>query len=371
MGKFGPNAPKGALGSYFIFMGGERPQLMKDHPDWKIGDIGKKLGEMWKEISEDKKAECQRKADQDKARYETEMEAYKKTDEYAEFLNAPKGEKGGKPGKLDIKKGPNWPKAALSGYMLYSGTVRPKIAAENPSFKIPDIGKAIGKLWGDLDEAGKNEWQEKSAADKPRFEKEMAEYKETDEYKDAVAAAEPKPGKAGKAGASDKAVKDTKKAEKELAAKYEIPKRPQAGFFIFTNANRDKVKAEHPDWGIGEMGKHFGAEWGKMDEAAKAPYEEKAVAAKAAYAIKKEEWDASDECKEYTEALAKIKSDAKSAAKASAKPAKKGAAKAGTKRKSSTPTKGGKILAESDDEESSSEDEAPTKKRRVIDSDDE
>lgn len=36
-----PAAPKKGLSNYMFYGNEVRPKLMKDHPDWKVGDIGK------------------------------------------------------------------------------------------------------------------------------------------------------------------------------------------------------------------------------------------------------------------------------------------------------------------------------------------
>lgn len=56
-----PNKPKRAPSAYFLFMGDARPKVAKAMPDASIGDIGKKLGEMWRELSEEQKAKYQKK----------------------------------------------------------------------------------------------------------------------------------------------------------------------------------------------------------------------------------------------------------------------------------------------------------------------
>jgi hypothetical protein len=47
-----PNAPKGALGSYMLYSADMRPQIKKDHPDLKVTEVAKKIGEMWKSVDE-------------------------------------------------------------------------------------------------------------------------------------------------------------------------------------------------------------------------------------------------------------------------------------------------------------------------------
>jgi len=46
-------------------------------------------------------------------------------------------------------------KRKLSGYMKFANKVRPDLMKENPGMKIPELGKKIGKMWGELSDAEK------------------------------------------------------------------------------------------------------------------------------------------------------------------------------------------------------------------------
>ena len=54
----------------------ERPNVMKDNPDFKVPEVGKELGARWAKCSD--KAKFEALATKDKARYEAEMKKYKK-----------------------------------------------------------------------------------------------------------------------------------------------------------------------------------------------------------------------------------------------------------------------------------------------------
>ena len=72
-----PNAPKRNLSAYFFFMNDQRPKVVKANPDLKVTEVGKKLGELWRAMSDSEKAPYNKKADADKARYEKQKAAYK------------------------------------------------------------------------------------------------------------------------------------------------------------------------------------------------------------------------------------------------------------------------------------------------------
>lgn len=71
-----PNAPKRGLSAYMFFANEQRDKVRNDNPELKFGDVGKVLGQKWKELSEAQKAPYEKKAAADKKRYEDEKAAY-------------------------------------------------------------------------------------------------------------------------------------------------------------------------------------------------------------------------------------------------------------------------------------------------------
>ena len=76
-----PNEPKRNLSAYFIFTGDKRPAVMEEIKaanDGKcdVSKVGKKLGEMWKEVSEEDRKPYDVRAAADKERYAAEMANY-------------------------------------------------------------------------------------------------------------------------------------------------------------------------------------------------------------------------------------------------------------------------------------------------------
>jgi N-methylhydantoinase A/oxoprolinase/acetone carboxylase beta subunit len=72
-----PNAPKKALSAFFFFSNERRPHVQQDHPDWKVGTIAQELGRCWKALSDEERSVYERKAQEDKARYDEEMRNYR------------------------------------------------------------------------------------------------------------------------------------------------------------------------------------------------------------------------------------------------------------------------------------------------------
>ncbi|VDD79259.1 unnamed protein product [Mesocestoides corti] len=70
-----PSVPKRALSAFFFFCDEFRGKIRDEHPDWKVGDIAKELGRRWEECTE--KAKYDTLAQQDKQRYEEDMNKYR------------------------------------------------------------------------------------------------------------------------------------------------------------------------------------------------------------------------------------------------------------------------------------------------------
>ena len=88
-----PNAPKRGLSAYMFFANDQREKVREENPGIKFGErlvlqpsfcvlthapgeVGKLLGEKWKELSAKEKEPYEKKAKADKERYEREKAEY-------------------------------------------------------------------------------------------------------------------------------------------------------------------------------------------------------------------------------------------------------------------------------------------------------
>lgn len=71
-----PNAPKKNQSGYMIFCSENRAVVKEENPDATFGELGKLLGQKWKELDEAAKKPYADKAETDKKRYEREKAAY-------------------------------------------------------------------------------------------------------------------------------------------------------------------------------------------------------------------------------------------------------------------------------------------------------
>jgi len=72
-----PNAPKRATTAFMFFSTKMRPIIKKEKPDIKFTEMGKLIGQKWRELNSDDKKEFEVMADKDKERYNKEMGKYR------------------------------------------------------------------------------------------------------------------------------------------------------------------------------------------------------------------------------------------------------------------------------------------------------
>ncbi|XP_060939955.1 high mobility group protein B2a [Limanda limanda] len=72
-----PNAPKRPPSAFFVFCSDHRARIKEENPGITIGDIAKKLGELWGTQTSKDKAPHEAKAAKLKEKYEKDVAAYK------------------------------------------------------------------------------------------------------------------------------------------------------------------------------------------------------------------------------------------------------------------------------------------------------
>ena len=177
-----PNAPKKALTAFIFFSNAKRAEVTAElkaaNPDMKgVAEVGKRLGEMWKALSDAEKEPYNKQAADDKERYAKAMEGYTPPENDGE----PEPKKGK---KAKAKKDPNAPKRSMTAFILFSNAKRAEVTAElkaaNPDMKgVAEVGKRLGEMWKALSDAEKEPYNKQAADDKERYTKAMEEYKLT------------------------------------------------------------------------------------------------------------------------------------------------------------------------------------------------
>ncbi|XP_053423220.1 putative high mobility group protein B1-like 1 [Nycticebus coucang] len=71
-----PNAPKRPPSAFFLFCSEYHPKIKGEHPGLSIGDVAKKLEEMWNNTAVDDKQPDEKKAAKLKEKYEKDIATY-------------------------------------------------------------------------------------------------------------------------------------------------------------------------------------------------------------------------------------------------------------------------------------------------------
>lgn len=253
-----PNAPKKPLTSYILFSNEVRKdvekKLNRKGKDFKTTDITRKIGEMWRGLSENDKKPYKDKAEKDKKRYKKEMESYTPSEEYAQ------------PSKKKERTGPKRPKTS---FFLFCDDERANVVADSPDLKPKQVSSELGKRWKALSDEEKAPYVEAAAKAKEKYNKEVGKTTE---------AVEPKKTKSKKK-VEEKPAKKTKKKEQNKNSKI-------TGNILFCQENRDEVKDEHPSWKAPKVTRELNKRWKNLSEDEKEEYEERAAELKGVVATK-------------------------------------------------------------------------------------
>ncbi|KAL3774583.1 hypothetical protein ACHAWO_006882 [Cyclotella atomus] len=169
-----PNRPKRNMSAFFLYSNAHRERVKQEQPDAKFGDIAKFLSVEFKALEPDEKAKWDDLASKDKERYQREMESYVPPSDESDS-DSDDGKK--KKKKKKQQKDPNAPKRNQSAFFLYSNATRAQVRTDNPDLAFGQVAQAISRNFKALPEEERAYWDEKAAADKERYQRELAEYK--------------------------------------------------------------------------------------------------------------------------------------------------------------------------------------------------
>jgi len=223
-----PNAPKKWMTGYLLFCGDQRKKLENNTPKLSATDITKKLGELWKAVTEKEKKKYEELSKKDKERYENEMKDYVPPESDGEEETDKKTRK--------VKKERTGPKRPKSSYLYFCDKMREVVKQDNPEMGGKEITIELGARWKALTEDDKAPYIALQATDKERYESE----KNSGE----TAPTESKKGsKKADAKVETKAAPvESKKGGKKADAK----KTP--GYEYYYNEQLEDIQDENPDW---------------------------------------------------------------------------------------------------------------------------
>ncbi|VDL91165.1 unnamed protein product [Schistocephalus solidus] len=136
-----------------------------------------------------------------------------------------------------VLKDKNRPKGPMSAYACFVQVIREEHKRKHPGEHIvfSDFSKKCAERWKVMTAKEKKRFEDMSALDKERFNREMVDYV---------------PPEGVKKGKKRKAPKDPTQ-----------PKRAWSAFFFFCDEFRGKIKEEHPDWKVADIAKELGRRW--------------------------------------------------------------------------------------------------------------
>merc|ERR1719480_543303 len=147
------NAPSRPLSAYMLFGQANRARITKRVGN-AVTEVAKAIGAEWGALTDAKKAPFQKKAEAAKAKYQKAL-----------AVTEPKGK----------------PKRAMSGYMLFTNSIRDKLAKKGIT-GIAVSGEA-SKQWNAMSDAKKAPFQIKAGKAMAKYKSAMAKWKSTKAYK--------------------------------------------------------------------------------------------------------------------------------------------------------------------------------------------
>ena len=174
------------------------------------------------------------------------------------------------------KRDPTMPKQPLSSYFLFSQEERLKVKAENPSYSICECAKELGRRWAVVSPEAKQRFQQMAEQARQKYDQDMAAHRQANPTP---------PAQSQKPTNPMIKVKPKTKGESKPKPKRDpnMPKRPPSSYFLFSQEERLKVKAENPSFSIGECSKVLGQRWAVLSPEEKQRFQELADQARQKY----------------------------------------------------------------------------------------
>jgi len=231
-GNKGQNEPRGNQTGYSLFSAKERARIISDYPNLanKPKEIFSKIGEEWKNTTEDTKAKYNAEA-------KSERERYKATQE---------------PKKEELK-GPN---RNANGYSIFVLKNRTRIAAENPNIKPTEIFTKIAEAWKNTPQKTKEEYNGLALI-------------ERDKYKSIQVILPKGKEEKGKKGKKEKGKKGKKEGKKEKGNGFPLNSvptskpltKPRSAYILFSLAERPEIVKKYSNLSPREIMSKLGEAW--------------------------------------------------------------------------------------------------------------
>ncbi|CAE6967578.1 HMGB2 [Symbiodinium sp. KB8] len=284
------NAPKRPKSGYMIFASEARDKVKEEvmAAGGSLGDIGKRIADLWKELPEAKKAEYDETSQAQKEEFRVKFAEYKKTADFKDFQTR-KAKMEGKHGLRQLqltthKEAPDPPKSAFA---LYKAKHMKQVMEENKGVAAGELSKIVGNMWKKVEAEERAPFEEQAAVLKKEYLQKVADFKRKKVYVQFL----------------QKRV-TVRTRENRRVNLNDMPKKPKSVYALF----RDDIKDEVPA-GKGEgKGMNFvKTKFAEMDEAEKKKYMEKEADLKQKYNEEVKTYKEGEQYKEFEKTTVKIK----------------------------------------------------------------
>lgn len=161
-----PQAPKRFKSSYIMFFMANQQEIKAElGVGASVGDVSKQSSDRWKTLSSDERAVWDKKAMEDKERYNLEKASYTGPWQV--------------PWKR-AKKDPNAPKRPMSAFLFFSQDKRRLIKEENPGMRNTQISRVLGEMWKKANDEEKRIHIEREAKERAKYKVDIAKWRKED-----------------------------------------------------------------------------------------------------------------------------------------------------------------------------------------------
>jgi len=267
--------PKRPLSAYLHFCAEKRPEVASQIKS--LGDISKELARLWAETEptngdNSARQKYQDLAAADKEAYADKLKAWE--DECATIRKdaGVKSTKKKSKVKGSTSSNANLPKKPLSAYLYFCADKRPEVSQTVKT--LGQVTKELAKIWAETSDEDRIPYKDLAAADKVRYEKELAESTKNGTSSSSSASVPKKKKKTTTTGTAKRKPKTTSETSKTIKVK--APRAPSA-YMLFCADNRKNIVDENgKKLPLGETTKQLAKMWKECDAITKTQYEDKA-----------------------------------------------------------------------------------------------
>jgi hypothetical protein len=148
-----PKKPKSA---YICFCTETRNEVKEKNDGISNTNIMAELGKIWQNMSDAEKNKWEKHSEEDKKRYEADLEKFYETH------------------PEEVKVVENKIKKPISAYVIFSNLNRAKVKENNPKVAPTEIMALLGKTWKSLSDKEKEKYKKLAEEDKARYQRELS-----------------------------------------------------------------------------------------------------------------------------------------------------------------------------------------------------